>query len=219
MPENPQPVEAGFSPERHLDLNADLHLFFDLLLPGKQVLDVGAGLGRSRARLRHARQVLLYDPSPWVADQMDFTGPDPPSGPFEVVTAFEVLEHVRDDRAFLALLGSRARQAVFLTSPNWYIRRCQSRHHVREYTHEELATLVLAQWPKVPIRWFVYYKDAEGGWGEMLPFAAWREHRGLKHMVLIALDLTCEELNRIDRLFLGWWVHGRIRGCSHSVSS
>src|SRR3990172_7790623 len=91
---------GDFGPEQHLDLQADLHFFFDTLVAGKTVLDVGAGLGRSKVRIRHNR-VTTYEPSKHCQNLVDICSPVLPEGLFDVVTAFEVIEHVQDDEKFL----------------------------------------------------------------------------------------------------------------------
>lgn len=156
-----KPVTSQFDEARHLDLQADLHVFFNTLVHGKRVLDVGAGLGRSKARVT-SNAVTTYEPSPYCRAYVDTAVL--PTTPFDVVTAFEVLEHVEDDLAFLRQLDALATQAIFLTTPNWYVARCQSDYHYREYTPDEFVTTLRIVWPRASIRWFCYYKNARGGW-------------------------------------------------------
>ena len=200
MPKNEQPVEP-FGEERHLDLQSDIHFFFDLLVTDKTVLDVGAGFGKSKARMRHQREVTTHDISPHVRDRVDGCAPMPPDKTFDVVTAFDVIEHVEDDALFLDLLDTRARQAIFLSTPNWYIHRCQSRHHYREYTNEEFCALLHRQWPDADFIWGAFYKDAEGGWCEVLSEERFLFHRGIKHLTLVSLSLSAVELIRIRAMF------------------
>jgi hypothetical protein len=195
MPANTKPVQP-FTAERHLDLQADLHFFFDLLIQGKTVLDVGAGLGKSKARIRHNR-VTTYEPALACRDKVDIYVP--PTQPFEVVTAFEVLEHVEDDRGFLQMLDGLATQAIFFTTPNWHVAQCQSAQHYREYTPEELENLAFEVWPDSRIWRLVYYKDAEGGYVERP--RAWLSHGGLKHVLLIDKALPPDDAARV-RWFL-----------------
>ena len=189
-PANTKPV-APFTAARHLDLQADLHYACDWFFQGKQVLDVGAGLGRSKARMRHNR-VTTYEPSAACRGLVDRD--TLPSEPFEVVTAFEVLEHVADDHGFLRLLDGLASQAVFLTTPNWDVARCQSADHYREYTQVEFLTVLRHVWPEAPVFLLAYYKDAEGGWVEQATVAP---HPVLKHVAVIVKALPPQDLDRL----------------------
>lgn len=201
-PPNERPVRP-FAADRHIDIQHDLHRFFDWLVFGKRVIDVGAGLGRSKHRIRHSR-VTTYDPSPYVVEHVDcaFLTPLALAGatPFDVATAFEVIEHVEDDRDFCATLDALASQAVFLTTPNWHVARCQSADHYREYTHAEWEELVCGAWPRARWWWGAYYKDAEGGWCELLSARAFREHDGLKHLALVDKGLTVAERNWLAKV-------------------
>jgi 2-polyprenyl-3-methyl-5-hydroxy-6-metoxy-1,4-benzoquinol methylase len=183
-PVNVQPVQP-FTEERHLDLQSDLHVFVDTLVQGKRILDVGAGLGRSKERMTR-NHVTTYEPSPYCRDYVDLCQPSlPTASRYDMVTAFEVLEHVDDDVGFLRSLDWIATHALFLTTPNWEILQCQSVHHYREYTHAEFAGLLAWIWPHAKISYGAYFKNAQGGWCEMLPIEAWLNARGLKHLALI----------------------------------
>jgi hypothetical protein len=198
-PANTKPVQP-FTAERHLDLQADLHFFFDLLIQGKTVLDVGAGLGKSKARIRHNR-VTTYEPSEHCRDQVDLAVL--PVTLFEVVTTFEVLEHVKDDIGFLQSLDALATQAIFFTTPNWHVAQCQSAQHYREYTPKELVALVTQVWPTSRIFWLAYYKDAEGGYVEQP--GAWFAHMGLKHVILVDKALPPDDAARVrEILYMRW---------------
>lgn len=200
MPANLRPVQP-MTADRHLDLNADLHYFFDTLFTGAAILDVGAGLGRSKVRIRHNR-VSMWDPSPFVSE-LDFTGAAMPEGTWDVLTAFEVLEHVERDEEFLRACDQRARFAVFLTTPNWAIKRCDSRDHYREYTQEEFLQLLRRVWPFASCIFFAYFKDAEGGWVEYYPPGGWLQHPGLKHVVLV-LKRPLNEMSEMVGPELAW---------------
>jgi len=87
------------------------------LVAGKRVLDVGCGEGYGAALLaERAREVVGVDYSPAAIEharaayrapnlrfeRMDATALEPELGTFDVVTCFEVIEHLADDEALLA---------------------------------------------------------------------------------------------------------------------
>jgi hypothetical protein len=197
---------------RHIDINGDLHYFFDGLVAGKTVLDVGAGLGKSKVRIRHNR-VTTMDPSPAVEGLMDVVGL--PARTYDVVTAFEVVEHVPDDQAFLAACRACAEQAIFLTTPNWAISQCQSADHYREYTHAEWEELIVGAYPEAAHYWWgAAYKDAEGGYATLLSTRQFRQHQGRKHLVLVDFALNPEDRTALTtaerRGLLLAWAQGQL---------
>jgi len=107
------------------------------------MLDVGAGLGHSRERLAAgANEVVLQDPAPGMpVDTCDDVATFAPRS-FEVVTAFDVIEHVLDDRAFLRQLCRIARRAVVITTPNYDVSHAANPYHVREYSPSEFLELL-----------------------------------------------------------------------------
>jgi hypothetical protein len=145
---------------------------------------------------------MTYDPSPHAAVDTHFLTPLAVADqvPFDAATAFEVIEHVEDDRRFCELLDQIASQAIFLTTPSWAINRCQSADHYREYTHAEWEELVCGAWPAAQYWWGAFYKDAEGGWCELLPARAFRRHTGLKHLVLVDKGLSTQERDWLQHL-------------------
>src|SRR5262249_13900062 len=115
------------------DCQAGWHALAARLFAGKDVLDVGAGLGFSRPRLAPAvRRLRLQDPAPGLGADLSCPVAALPAGDAEVVTAFDVLEHVEADRAFIDDLLRLAADAVFLTTPNWLVSRAANPHHCRE---------------------------------------------------------------------------------------
>ena len=208
MPRNIKPVEP-FGPERHLDLQADLHFAFDWIIRGKMVLDVGAGLGKSKARIRH-NIVTTHEPSEHCRGLVDICGPLvlAHAAPHQVVTAFEVLEHVEDDVGFLRSIDKLATEAIFLTTPNWDVTQCISRQHYREYTRAELMSLIVDVWPNRPAMLLEYRKDAEGGWVAN-PIET-SLSTCLKHVVLIDKNMNSHDVQRAEMIMeCPWEVYAR----------
>lgn len=113
---------------------------------GKTVLDVGCGLGAGLEILhRSARSVEGQDLDERLATRREIRiGPieNIPDDSFDVVVAIEVIEHVQNDQEFVKQLARLAREAIFLTTPNWTITRCQWPYHVREYTPRQLEDIL-----------------------------------------------------------------------------
>lgn len=112
---------------------------------GKQVLDVGCGLGAGLEILeRTAREVVGQDVDPRLESERivirDLAEFDDNS--YEVVTCIDVLEHVEDDLNFVGQLARVASERIFLTTPNWTASRCKWRYHIREYTPRQLSQLL-----------------------------------------------------------------------------
>ncbi len=92
-------------------------------------------MGLSKDRLAAGgNHVTTHDIAPGLPVDLSGRLGDIADGTFDVVTAFDVLEHVDDDEAFLAELVRIARTAVVITTPNVWVSKCVNRFHVREYS-------------------------------------------------------------------------------------
>ena len=113
---------------------------------GQQVLDVGCGSGEGlKVLTRVAGRAVGIDLDerlrrPDVEVEIKNLS-EVPSKSFDVVVALDVIEHVDEDRAFVADLFRVARKAVFVTTPNYTISRNRHPYHVREYTPAEFHRL------------------------------------------------------------------------------
>ena len=113
---------------------------------GLSILDVGAGLGLSRNRLQGpsgVNKVTLQDVAPNLP--VDITTPieEIPDNSYDMVTAFDVIEHIVKDTHFLAQLNRVSKEFVIVTTPNYNISKNGNPYHVREYTPSSLINLVL----------------------------------------------------------------------------
>ncbi len=163
---------VGGEPGRE-DCQAGWQEWVGALIDGHTILDVGCGLGLSRERLARSgrNQVTLQDPAPVECADTHKTVARFRAGSFDAVTAFDVIEHVRADRKFLAHLRRIARHWVILTTPNWNVSRCANPCHVREYTPAEFLALV----EPYPVLLLVA-GSSDGRWREELSPQAFLEH-------------------------------------------
>ncbi len=147
-------------------------LFEKTMRAGGTVLDVGAGLGRSRERIR---RVTTQDPAPLAAGTVDVATPiaEIPAGAFDCVTAFDVIEHVVEDVDFLANLIRIARVCVFITTPNFNVSRAANGCHCREYTPVEFVGLV-SRFDADDVLWLA--GDGRGLTAATLPLVDFVEH-------------------------------------------
>lgn len=130
-------LEPGHSQEHWYSLAATF-------CSGATVLDVGAGTGSGLGILYAggAERVLGIDPLPAGPSVQRIPLQDIRDNAFDIVTCFDVIEHVEDDSAFLAQLDRVAKSLVFLSTPNWGVSKCTNKFHVREYNPEELQELL-----------------------------------------------------------------------------
>lgn len=131
----------GGSPGRG-DHQAGWHQLIGSLFAGMTILDVGAGMGQSRERLAgRSNAVTLQDPAPVPVDLHDPIS-QLPGASFDLVTCFDVIEHVAEDIEFLFHLERIAKRYVFLTTPNFNVSRAHNECHAREYDPPEFMALL-----------------------------------------------------------------------------
>ena len=128
------------------------------------VLDVGAGMGFSKFRINNC-----YTQDPWPSTDVDFhcALDEFPTGSFDCVTAFDVIEHVVEDLDFLAQLLRIARRYVFVTTPNEEVSGARNGCHAREYSTEEFARLLQVTDPVTRGRYPVHFFSGDGPGNEI----------------------------------------------------
>lgn len=103
------------------------------------ILDIGAGWGRSKERLG-ANGWSVTTQEPCARSPVDTSAAIDAfaSESFDVVTAFDVVEHAQDQPGFIAHMKRIARKLIVLTTPNWFHTGNRHRLHYREFTPAEL---------------------------------------------------------------------------------
>ena len=174
---------AEFTGERVIpgEVDADLlnehvarYAFAARLAKGRRVLDAGCGSGYGSAELaRVAREVLGIDVS---QEAIDYAGTHyraahlqfkcasciempAPSGSFDLVAAFEIIEHLDDWRAFLRevrrVLSPEGQFVVSTPNKLYYaesrVERGPNPFHVHEFEYHEFRRELEAVFPKVAL--------------------------------------------------------------------
>lgn len=105
------------------DLQATWHHHVANMLFNKSILDVGAGRGKSKERLSiNENRVTTMDVNRNLMQEVDYVKPIQlfVESSYDVVTAFDVIEHIPDDEVENWILNLRrvAERNVFVTTPN-----------------------------------------------------------------------------------------------------
>lgn len=172
MPREPHPDPAALERIDPTDPGADpvqvrLHLaryeFAQAYADGARVLDLGCGTGYGARMLAEvARGVVAIDSNPDVIEMarrrsahprvtfMTADAADPPdAGPFDLITCFEVIEHVADPNAVLRATRARldpSKGSLIVSTPCRRSGNAETRpanpFHVREWNLEEFRHLL-----------------------------------------------------------------------------
>jgi len=131
------------------------------------LLEVGCGEGRGIQRLLPA--ITSYTAIDKIAAAVDELKAKYPSGKFvagnlpplpfpdaayDAVVSFQVIEHIRDDRAFLKEIHRVLRPGgvALITTPNRAMSLSRNPWHIREYIPAELARLASGIFPSVEMK-------------------------------------------------------------------
>ena len=145
------------------------YLFARELARGGDVLDAGCGEGFGTVLLAEtARRVtgIDYSPAAVAAAAAAYRGPNLEFRRldvnellglglrFDVITNFQVIEHLPDPPTFLRAVRSALRDdgVLVLTTPNRLTSTSENPYHLREYTSDELAVLLRSLFGSVELR-------------------------------------------------------------------
>lgn len=168
------------------DCQRGWHILAKNLLLGS-ILDVGAGLGLSKTRM----PCVTQDPAPGlsvdIADPVDRIQ----SSQYDCVTAFDVIEHVREDVDFLLDLRRIAIHQLFITTPNLEVSRAGNGCHCREYSPAEFVDLI----ERVSTNNIWYVGDGEGLRPRAVSRYDFLSHREPHQAVMILTGSNSERWN------------------------
>lgn len=150
------------------------------------VLDVGAGLGWSKSRIPNC---TTYDPAPLPNIDRHGSLEDVLKWTYRTVTAFDVIEHVVEDLAFLRQLARISYRWLFITTPNEDVSHAANGCHCREYTPAEFVALLK---PLGHLR--LWHGDGKGLYPMEVSEERFLTHNNAHHAALV--DLASPRVGR-----------------------
>ena len=104
------------------DLQSPWHIFFGKYFSHSTILDVGAGIGKSKQRLEANNNIVTtQDINPTRVGLVDIIDPiETIDTKFDYVVSFDVIEHVSRLKLFLEEKRRLSLQGILDTTPNWY---------------------------------------------------------------------------------------------------
>jgi SAM-dependent methyltransferase len=124
---------------------------------------------------------------------------------FDVVVSFQVIEHIRDDLAYLKEIHRVLKPGgkALITTPNIKMSLSRNPWHIREYTAEELTRLAKEVFPEVKMQGITgnekvmaYYEDNKRSVNKMM---RWDIFNLQYRLPAFMLKLPYELLNRMNR--------------------
>jgi hypothetical protein len=105
------------------DFQISWHTYFGKYFSSASILDVGAGIGKSKQRLQYnLNNVTTQDINPDRKGLVDILQPiEEITTKFDYVVSFDVIEHVDDQYKFLIEKKRLSTIGVLDTTPNWYL--------------------------------------------------------------------------------------------------
>lgn len=186
-------------------------LYFGKYFSNKSILDVGAGLGHSRERLSvNGNTVTLQDTAPDLPVDIKEDISTISSKSYDIVTCFDVIEHIPDDYNFLKKMHDISREGVVISTPNFMVTGCKNEYHIREYTPRELYDLCM----KVYVD-DVFPLDVQSGRGGTLTFWITSDNTGSDARIVTEEDFLNEKPDlplvypQTDRQSLGIFLKRR----------
>ena len=121
------------------------------------LLDVGAGLNGSKTRMAiNNISVFTQDPGPGLPVDIPQDISEIPSKSYDVVTAFDVIEHVPEVEKFIGHLIRVAKHSLYLTTPNPLHTLNTHIYHYKEYLPSELVAMFEAQGAAFKSGWMMF---------------------------------------------------------------
>jgi hypothetical protein len=103
------------------DLQKTWHEFVASLFSNETIIDIGAGLGKSKERLgKNNNKVTTQEINRAMMNKVDIICEirEIMRNVYDVVTSFDVVEHTIDPSLFIRTIDYIAKKAIFVTTPN-----------------------------------------------------------------------------------------------------
>ena len=114
-------------------------------LSNRTLLNVGTGVSQIKSRLEAwGTKVTTHDACPLVEADLHGELAFIPSKSFQVVTYFDVIEHVKEYGRFAYEVSRIATEYVIVTTPGYEVTKCENPYHWHEFMPDEIYQLLSA---------------------------------------------------------------------------